>query len=166
MVILNILSKTRRINKLHFKTIPEACNWQEATRARTIKKIHLKNWPTRPVIMGWLLLPPHPPVLTLKVLYLQLNWSGSNQPWRVAAMKDSMSAFLTDPRLDTGPPAPSALLHPERRNKALLHAQQAVSFLESCSWTGVGWGQVRTGVFTSLDTALMEQAASHICLAL
>lgn len=80
MVILNILSKTRRINKLHFKTIPEAWNWQEATRARTIKKIHLKNWPTRPPIMGWLLLPPHPPVLTLKVLHLQLNWSGSKQP--------------------------------------------------------------------------------------
>lgn len=81
-------------------------------------------------------------------------------------MKNSVSGFLTDPRLDTGQPAPSALLHPERENKALLHAQQADSFLESRSWIGVGWGQVQTGVFTSLDAAFMEQAASHICLAL
>lgn len=40
MVILDILSKTRYINKLHLKTIPDPCNWQEATCALTIKKIH------------------------------------------------------------------------------------------------------------------------------
>lgn len=118
MVIFNILSKTRYINKLHLKTIPDPRNWKEATCALTIKKIHLKNWASYYGLAASFSSSSSSSSADAEgaispTEMVRFSSHGGLQP-----ITDSMSGFLTDPRLDTGPPAPSALLHPERKNKA------------------------------------------------